>query len=132
MFYNVLTEIESIFASSAWTAENIKMLPSNYEGSKGNATEWGIINILPSASRIDTFGVTKSLTGLVAIKIFVPMGNGQRRLMQIADVLDNHLQYKKLTNGTLESSYITVEGVDPHNEALYSASYFIPFTLYGE
>lgn len=133
MFNNVLTDVEGVFGSSNWTTNNIKTIPANYHGELGSITEYVSVNVLPSNSNLDTFGVTKKLTGLVAIKMFVPAGYGQRRIMQVGDLIDNVLQYKTLALGTrLDSSYITVEGLDPRNEALYSASYFIPFTIYGE
>jgi hypothetical protein len=53
--------------------------------------------------------------------------------MEISDTLDSVLQNKILTKKTeLSTSYLNVEGLDPSNKALYSASYFIPFTIYGE
>ena len=53
--------------------------------------------------------------------------------MAISDTLDNVLQNKKLTRGTeLFTSYLNVEGLDPTNKALYSASYIIPFKIHGE
>jgi len=65
--------------------------------------------------------------------MFVKAGGGQGRLMAIADLLDIVLQNKTLPNGTsLGTSYLTMEGLDPSNNSLYSASYFIPFTKYGE
>jgi acyl-[acyl carrier protein]--UDP-N-acetylglucosamine O-acyltransferase len=78
-------------------------------------------------------GEKKELSGMVAVKIFVSAGEGQSRIMEISDILDNVLQYKKLNNGTeLNTSYLNVEGLDPSNKALYSASYIIPFKIYGE
>jgi len=53
--------------------------------------------------------------------------------MQIADIFDNHLEQKTLTNGTeLGTSYLNVEGLDPANKSLFSARYIIPFKIYGE
>ena len=133
MFTQALTDIESVFGGSDWTANNIKSIPANYEGDMSSVSEYVHLSVLPSNSDLLAFGVDKKLTGLVAVKIFVPAGYGQRRLMEIADLLDNVLQYKTLSNGTrLDSSYINVEGLDPRNESFYSGSYFIPFTLYGE
>jgi len=133
MFTQTLTAVESVFGSSAWTANNIKTIPDNFEGDMSNSSEYVHISVLPSSSSLLAFGVDRKLNGLVAVKIFVPAGYGQRRLMEIGDLLDNVLQYKTLSNGTrLDSSYINVEGLDPRNESFYSGSYFIPFTLYGE
>ena len=63
----------------------------------------------------------------------MPAGEGQGRVMAISDLLDVLLDSKVLTNQTrLGTSYLNVEGLDSSNSSLYSATYFIPFTLYGE
>ena len=133
MFDNVLDDIESVFASSSWTSNNIDVYPDNYQGTISDETEFCRLNILPSASNRLAYGGKKELSGLIAVKIFVSAGEGQSRIMEISDSLDNVLQHKKLSNGTeLHTSYLNVEGLDPSNKALYSASYIIPFKIYGE
>lgn len=132
MFVNALTDIEQVFGDTSWTSNNITTYPSNYQGDVKD-TEYCIVNVLPSNSENVAHGVTKQLSGLVAVKIFVPAGFGQKRVMEISDLLDNVLENKLLNNRTtLGSSYLNVEGLDPDNGALYSASYFNSFTLYGE
>jgi len=133
MYDLILRDIETVFGSSAWTTNNIKTYPMNYLGNKESNIEYVLMNVLPSSSRNYEFGVKKEITGLVAVKIFVKAGDGQGRLMAIANLLDTVLDNKTLSNGTkLGTSYLTVEGLDPSNKALYSASYIIPFTHYGE
>jgi len=128
MYDLILRDVELVFGSSAWTTNNIKTYPMNYLGNKDSNTEYVLMNVLPSSSRNYEFGV-----GLIAVKIFVKAGDGQGRLMAIANLLDTVLDNKTLSNGTkLGTSYLTVEGLDPSNKALYSASYIIPFTHYGE
>lgn len=133
MYDNVLADIEGLFTTSYWTTQNISMFPANYMGKKGKLTEYGQVSVMPSSS--DTIGhaVVKRLTGLVAIKLFVKAGEGQKRIMQMADILDTLMEHKHLTNGTeLGASYLNLEGLDPANSSLYSASYIIPFTKYGD
>jgi hypothetical protein len=102
-------------------------------GTVGTQEEYGRVSVLPSTSSYSAHGVIKKLEGLVAIKLFVKAGEGQRRMMAIADILDTLLEHKLLTNGTqLGTSYLSIEGLDSSNSSLYSASYFIPFTTYGE
>lgn len=133
MFDSVLEDIENVFASSAWKSNNIDMYPTNYQGDIKNETEYCLVMVLPASSERYKYGGNKQLSGLVAVKIFTKAGEGQSRIMQISDTLDNYLQDKKLTNGTeLSTSYVKIEGLDPSNKALYSASYFIPFKIYGE
>jgi hypothetical protein len=136
--YNTLIEsIERIFVSPSWTAlDLIAIYPDNYQGSISDQNEFCRLNILPSSSEILAFGGigdNKSLTGNVIITIFVKAGEGQRRVAEIADSLDDFLQYKAPAAGLgLGSSFIDIGGLDPKNAALYSASYTIPFTYYKE
>jgi hypothetical protein len=132
MFIQTLTAIEGVFASSEWTSNNIKSVPANFDGDMSNTSEYVHVSVLPSNANILAYGVQKQLSGMVAVKIFVPAGYGTRRIMEIGDLLDDVLQYKTLSGTRLDSSYINVEGLDPRNESFYSGSYFIPFTLYGE
>jgi hypothetical protein len=133
MFDNVLDDIEAVFAATSWTSNNIDIYPDNYQGTISDETEFCRLNVMPSSSETLAYGGKKELAGIVAVKIFVSAGEGQSRIMEISDTLDNVLQHKKLTNGTeLNTYYLNVEWLDPSNKALYSASYIIPFKIYGE
>jgi hypothetical protein len=133
MFKNALTDILTEFSLPSWTNNNINMYPNDYQGVISNENEYCRISVFPSASANFAHGNKKSLSGTVIVKIFVSAGDGQARIMEIAEALDSVLQNKKLTRGTeLYTSFINVEGLDPSNPALSSASYIIPFTLYGE
>jgi hypothetical protein len=133
MFDNVLDDIEAVFAATSWTSNNIDIYPDNYQGTISDETEFCRLNVMPSNSENYQFGGFKQLSGLLAVKIFVSAGEGQSRIMEISDSLDDVLQNKRLTKGTeLSTSYLNVEGLDPSNKALYSASYIIPFKIHGE
>ena len=133
MYDNLMDDIEGVFSTASWTANDIDIYPDNYQGVIDTETEFLRLNVLPSTSGYLAHGGNKNLSGLVAIKIFVKAVEGQSRIMEIADILDNNLQNKRLTNGTeLSTSYINVEGLDPANKSLYSANYIIPFKIYGE
>jgi len=133
MFVDILSDIEKAFASSAWSSNKIKTFPSNYQGSKDSSNEYVVVTVMPSKSDNIAHGAIKQLDGLLAVKIFVKSGEGQGRTMFIANLLDILLQNKTLSLGTqLKTSYVNIEGVDPLNKSLYSASYLIPFTKYGE
>ena len=134
MFDSVLEDIETVFGNATWTTNNIPTFPDNYQGTIGNnVREYVRLSLLPSTSKNYAYDAKKELTGLLAVKIFTAAGEGQGRLMAIADFLDIVLENKTLTNGTrLGTSYLQVEGLDAANKSLYSGSYFIPFTRYGE
>jgi len=133
MFDLVLSDIEEVFGSAAYKAHKLETFPANYQGIKNGINEYLTVSVLPSNSEHHSYGAGKKISGLVAIKIFVPAGEGQRRLMAVSDILTPLLDSKVLTNKTrLGASYLNVEGLDSSNSSLYSATYFIPFTLYGE
>jgi hypothetical protein len=131
MYDLILRDVETAFASATWTANNIQTIPDNYLGVKSD--EYVLLKVMPSNSSLAAYGVEKQIDGLVAVKMFTKAGEGQGRVMAIANLLDIILENKTLPNGTrLGASYLNVEGLDPQNKALYSASYIIPFTKYGE
>jgi len=134
MYNLILRDVEGVFASATWTSNSIPTYPVDYQGCKGGTNgEYAMVSVLPSSSENYAYGVSKQSTGLVAVKLFAKSGEGQGRFMAMADLLDIVLDNKTLPNGTkLGTSYLTVEGVDPSNKALSSASYIIPFTHYGE
>jgi hypothetical protein len=131
MYNLILRDVETAFASATWTANNIQTIPDNYLGTKKD--EYVLVKTMPSNSSLAAYGVEKQIEGMVAVKMFTKAGEGQGRIMAIANLLDIILENKTLPNGTkLGTSYLNVEGVDPQNTALSSASYIIPFTKYGE
>lgn len=134
MFDSILEDIEAVFGSSAWQANNIPTFPENYQGNKGkNLEEYVRMSVLPSSSKNHSHGGYKQVEGLLAVKIFVKAGAGQGRIMEIGDLLNAQFDNKTLTNGTkFGTSYLQFEGLDPANKSLYSASYLIPFIKYGE
>jgi hypothetical protein len=133
MYNELLTTITAILASNSWKAQNIEVYPSNYQGSIKNKDEYCRISILPSSSNNYNHDGDKELSGLIVFKLFVKAGDGQKRIMELADVLDSYFVNKFFNNGlNLKTSYLSSEGLDPENKTLYSASYFIPFTSYGD
>jgi hypothetical protein len=131
MYDLILRDVETAFASATWTANNIQTIPDNYLGVKSD--EYVLLKVMPSNSSLSAYGVEKQIEGMVAVKMFTKAGEGQGRVMAIANLLDIILENKTLPNGTkLGTSYLNVEGLDPQNKALYSASYIIPFIKYGE
>ena len=133
MFKTVLEDIEGVFASAAWTTNNIKTFPLNYQGDiNATSREYILVGVFPTLSNHADYQRSKKLEGIVTIKVFVPSGRGQGRLMEVSDLLDAVLESKLIGTTRLGTSYLNVEGLDPDNKSLYSGSYTIPFTSYGE
>lgn len=133
MFDKALEDIEGVLASTAFLTENIEVYPEDYFGDIKNETEFCRVLLLPTNSYNIAHGAHKVLDGILKIRIFVKSGLGQKRHMEIADILDKYFENKTLTNNTkLETSYLNVVGLDTDNPALSSAIYSIPFKSYGE
>jgi hypothetical protein len=131
-FASLKSAIELVFTSAPWTSHNIAIYPDNYQGQTANQNEFCRLNILP-ATTANNFGGSKTFAGSIIVSIYVKAGEGQSRIMAIADILDILLGNKKLTNGPeLGTSYLQIGGLDSANSALYTAQYVIPFKTYGE
>jgi hypothetical protein len=122
---NILTAVESLFASSAWTSNNIKAFPANYQG-EINADEWVRVSVLPFSSELAYQDVIAN--GQVVIQIFVTAGSGMKRAYQIADLLKILLDQKEIS-GYLQTtnSFITNIGIDPKDAGLYNVDYTVNF-----
>ena len=121
----MLTAVEGLFASTAWTSNNIKAFPANYQG-KINAEEWIRVSVLPFSSELAYQDVIAN--GQIVCNIFVPAGAGMKRAYQIADLLKTLLD-QEVISGYLQTtnSFITNIGIDPKDAGLYNVDYTVNF-----
>lgn len=89
-YLQVIQDIEGVFATSSWTNENITVYPANYSGAYTN--EFVKIEVVPSKP-FDNYSKL-NVQGQAIAQIYVQTGLGSRRIMEIADKLDNILQAK--------------------------------------
>jgi len=133
-YTSLQSDIYSIFASSAWLAENIKTIPANY-ATNGLGTEFIRVNILPVGNMIYA-NLPNASNGQIIVNIFVPTGGGLNRLGIIADKLDTYLVKKTIatTAGGItqfSASALNPIGVDAVNANLYRGDYSISFNYFG-
>jgi hypothetical protein len=121
----MLTAVEGLFASSAWTSNNIKAFPANYQG-EINAEEWIRVSVLPFSSELAYQDVIAN--GQIVCNIFVPAGAGMKRAYEIADLLKTLLD-QEVISGYLQTtnSFITNIGIDPKDAGLYNVDYTVNF-----
>ena len=121
----ILTAVEGLFASSAWTSNNIKAFPANYQG-EIDADEWIRVSVLPFSSELAFKDVIAN--GQIVCQIFVPSGQGMKRAYQIADILKTLLD-QEVISGYLQTtnSFITNIGIDPKDAGLYNVDYTVNF-----
>jgi hypothetical protein len=121
----MLTAVEGLFASTAWTSNNIKAFPANYQG-EINSDEWVRVSVLPFSSELAYQDVIAN--GQIVCNIFVPAGAGMKRAYQIADLLKTLLD-QEVISGYLQTtnSFITNIGIDPKDAGLYNIDYTVNF-----
>jgi hypothetical protein len=121
----ILTAVEGLFASSAWTSNNIKAFPANYQG-EIDADEWIRVSVLPFSSELAFKDVIAN--GQIVCQIFVPAGSGMKRAYQIADLLKALLD-QEVISGYLQTtnSFITNIGIDSKDSGLYNVDYTVNF-----
>lgn len=121
----MLTAVEGLFASTAWTSNNIKAFPANYQG-EINSDEWIRVSVLPFSSELAYQDVIAN--GQIVCQIFVPAGAGMKRAYEIADLLKTLLD-QEVISGYLQTtnSFITNIGIDPKDAGLYNIDYTVNF-----
>lgn len=121
----MLTAVEGLFASTAWTSNNIKAFPANYQG-EIDSDEWIRVSVLPFSSELAYQDVIAN--GQIVCQIFVPAGAGMKRAYEIADLLKTLLD-QEVISGYLQTtnSFITNIGIDPKDAGLYNIDYTVNF-----
>lgn len=121
----LLTAVEGLFASTAWTTNNIKAFPANYQG-EIDADEWVRVSVLPFSSELAFKDVIAN--GQIVCQIFVPAGAGMKRAYQIADILKTLLD-QEVISGYLQTtnSFITNIGIDTKDSGLFNVNYTVNF-----
>ena len=128
-YTDLVSDIEGLFGTATWTNNNISAYPSNYDV-PSTISEFVKIEVVPLAPEQDysRFG----LEGLIIIQIYIPVNEGIRRLLEIADLLDNILQNITLANGTkTEASSFQVLGQDRDNPNLFRGDFSVNFKFYN-
>ena len=121
----LLTAVEGLFASSAWTSNNVKAFPANYQG-EINADEWIRVSVLPFSSELAYKDIIAN--GQIVCNIFVPAGAGMKRAYEIVDILKT-LFDKEVISGYLQTtnSFITNIGIDTKDSGLFNVNYTVNF-----
>ncbi len=121
----LLTAVEGLFASTAWTSNNIKAFPANYQG-EIDADEWIRVSVLPFSSELAFKDVIAN--GQIVCQIFVPSGQGMKRAYEIADILKTLLD-QEVISGYLQTtnSFITNIGIDTKDSGLFNVNYTVNF-----
>jgi hypothetical protein len=131
-FRTVQTDFEELFATTAWTDNNIAAYPANYSG--GYANEFCIVETVPgkvTTRRNRSFANTNTVSGQYIVQVYVPVGNGLARAMEIADILDSILNSTRLTSGTQTGiPVVDIVGTDTDDKSLFRVDFIVNFTKF--
>jgi hypothetical protein len=130
-YSDIISDLDTIFASSSWTGHNIATYPVNVAPTAVKASEYIVIELLPTKPIDEEYGNSNQVAGLIIMQIYVPVNTGPRRVYEISDLLDEVLQ-KKQIGASLQtgSSACDVKGNDPDNPSLFRADYNLRFSSY--
>ncbi len=107
-YLDLQSDIFSIFASTAWTSENIK-------------------TIIPSGESVNSL----SVSGMLIVEIFSPANEGPKRSSEIADLVDKHFSRRTIQASgkttQLFGSSLTPNGLDYANKSLIRSTLSFPF-----
>lgn len=133
-FTDVRTDLEEVFASTEWTSENIQAFPANFAGGTAQHDEFVIVETVPGKltnRRNRSYQNVHTVSGQYIVQIYVRTGTALVRPMEIADILDNLLNSKRLTSGTQTGiPVVDVIGTDTDDKSLYRVDFIVNFTKY--
>jgi hypothetical protein len=125
-YLDVQSDIFSIFASTAWTGENIRTYPSNFLASSTD-NEFIRVTIIPSGESVNSL----SVSGMLIVEIFSPANEGPKRSSEIADLVDKHFSRRTIQASgkttQLFGSSLTPNGLDYANKSLIRSTLSFPF-----
>ena len=130
-YLNLEQDVFQIIEQKLKTEQDLKVYPSNYLAlNSGN--KFLRCSIIPSGKGINL----NSVSGLLIIDIFTPVGVGPRDATLIADILDQELAGKSINSVNnnvtqfMGSTFVHV-GVDSANPSLFRSNYTVPFNFFG-
>ena len=134
-YTDAYSDVYSVFATPAWVAEGIKTIPDNFT-TTGLGNEFIRLSVI-TGGHFGQINIPASVQGQLIIDIFVPAGEGLKRLAAIADKLDGYLVRQSFTtssNGTTQFGVSAMNplGNDPANASLFRGSYSISFNYFGK
>jgi hypothetical protein len=133
-FTDVRTDLEELFATTDWTATGIQAFPANFAGGTAQHDEFVIVEVVPgklTTRRNRSFQNVHTVSGQYIVQIYVRTGTAMVRSLEIADILDNLLNSKRLTSGTQTGiPVVDVIGTDTDDKTLYRVDLIVNFIKY--
>lgn len=127
-YVEILHDIESVFAGSEWTDNSIASYPSSFSADIPEDVEEFIqINANPSRSRYNSFS-SVCIDGHMIVNIHTQRYRGDRRLFEIADILDNLFLSRIVGDLQFSTSVLNRAGSDVRYPLYNRGEYRINFT----
>jgi hypothetical protein len=122
--FSIIDDVKPLLTST-------KIYPANFV-SVNPGTKFLRVSVIPSGSGINL----KSISGLVIVDIYTPVGEGPRTTSLIADAMDQYLVGKSVnTSGRgvtqFGNSSLQPGSIDKDSPTLFRSTYTIPFNFFG-
>jgi hypothetical protein len=131
-FIDLQTELFNIIEANKSAFGTVKVYPANFV-SVNPGNNFLRVTVIPTGPGINL----RSVSGLVTVDIYVPVGEGPKSTSLIADQMDTYLVGKSFNtlgnNGTLQfsNSSLAPGTIDRDSPGLYRSTYSIPFNFFG-
>ncbi len=130
-FASLEKDIFDLIEANKAAFSSFKIYPSNFV-SVNPGNKFLRVTVIPTGPGINL----KSVSGILSVDIYLPVGEGPRNTSLTADQIDTYLvgkSYSTSGNGTLQfgNSSLAPGSIDRDSPSLYRSTYTIPFNFYG-
>jgi hypothetical protein len=130
-FVNLETEIFNLIEANKAEFNPVRVYPANFV-SVNPGDKFLRVTVIPTGPGINL----RSVSGLLTVDIYLPVGEGPRNTSLIADKIDTYLvgkSYSTTGGGTMQfgNSTLAPGSIDRDSPSLYRSTYTIPFNFYG-
>ena len=128
-YTDLLSSIDSVFASDEWGATNVPAYPNNFTPKK-IPNEFVRYEVIASGKGEREYGESDHKSGVIICQIFVPTNEGPRRLYELADVLKGLLARKIISSTQVYDGILSIQGADKDDPSLFRADYSLTFNSF--
>ena len=128
-FTELLSSIDSVFASSEWQGLSIPAYPANLWPST-TPDEFVIYEILPSGQPVAEYSDPNYKNGLIIVQVYVKANSGPARVYEVADELATLFQRDLIRDTQLYDGTLAIKGIDKDDTSLFRADYSLQFNSF--
>jgi hypothetical protein len=128
-FTELLSSIDSVFASSEWQGLSIPAYPANLWPATV-PDEFIIYEIIPSGMPVTEYSDPNYKGGVIIIQLYVKANSGPARVYEVADELATLFQRDLIRDTQLYDGTLAIKGIDKDDTSLFRADYSLQFNSF--